>query len=464
MNRKRLILLTTLSLIIITLACLLINSRFKDPHVHAGDTPAYLAAAHNLARHGVFSEVIAPKPSPHVGREPGYALFLAALISSGTSLGNFDPACIQAAAACDRAIFRDAQYANVALALSAALLLCLTAWRITGWIWSGVIAFAYLMLNAQAFSWRHYLVSDYLAIWLVALVAATTVFWLKGKQRPLPAAATGLALAALILTKAIYLYLLPLIALAWLIFRGRSVGGPAASLPRWTGLAFITAALPVLAWMLRNYLAVGEFVLTDSRSGIALSTREVFNHMGFKENIAAFVFWTRGFGDGLAMHLFEPYIWQPFQLDWPGGYYDLGQHRYMPWVERVVAERGLSDAEARRIVDGILLRAYADQPFGYLLSYPAVFYRGIWIDEFIVVGLPALFTALMMALRRRELAMIGVLLPGLFNLAFYPAISLNIPRYQLTALPAIALAVAWLTYVYIRHQRQTRGLWTNFKR
>jgi len=70
----------------------------------------------------------------------------------------------------------------------------------------------------------------------------------------------------------------------------------------------------------------------------------------------------------------------------------------------------------------------------------------------------------MMALRRRELAMIGVLLPGLFNLAFYPAISLNIPRYQLTALPAIALAVAWLTYVYIRHQRQTRGLWTNFKR
>jgi hypothetical protein len=34
---------------------------------------------------------------------------------------------------------------------------------------------------------------------------------------------------------------------------------------------------------------------------------------------------------------------------------------------------------------------------------------------------------------------------GWFNLLFYPLISLNIPRYQLTALPCLALAtgLAW---------------------
>lgn len=73
-----------------------------------------------------------------------------------------------------------------------------------------------------------------------------------------------------------------------------------------------------------------------------------------------------------------------------------------------------------------------------------VFYRGIWIDEFILLGLPALAWMWIGALRRGHLLLALLLSIGFFNLLFYPLVSLNIPRYQMTAVPVIALAVGVL--------------------
>lgn len=161
------------------LASLGLNARFKDPRPAEGDSPAYLIAAHNLARHGVFSEQ--PDASqPGVGREPAYAAFLAVLMRLPTGLSAFEPSCLADRARCPPATYRAAVWANLVLALAASLALGLAALRLTGGApWAGVLAALYLALNSSALSGRHYVMSDHFALLLVALAATQTVRLLR---------------------------------------------------------------------------------------------------------------------------------------------------------------------------------------------------------------------------------------------------------------------------------------------
>ena len=72
---------------------LALHARFKAP-VISGDSADYLMAAYNLAQHGVFSQAAQDMPSPGLGREPGYGVFLAALMRAGTPLADFTPRCL----------------------------------------------------------------------------------------------------------------------------------------------------------------------------------------------------------------------------------------------------------------------------------------------------------------------------------------------------------------------------------
>lgn len=418
------------------LSFLLFGLRFRHPWPADGDTPAYLLGAWSLARFGIY----APNADaiPAIGREPGYAVLLSLLMRWGTALASFSPACLASNDACPRTLYRPAQVANVILTLSAAAIVGPVARSLTGWRWALPIAFGYIAVNATALSWRHFLVSDHLALVLVAIVVHALS---RLAARPAVPAAflAGASLAVLIFVKAAFLYLALLLSLPVGLF---VLAKRRALVPAW--LAFSVGwALPVLLWMLRNRLVGGSFVFTDLRSGIALSTREVFNHMSMIDVLIAFVYWTRAFGDGLARSLFGAERVAMFELDNPDGYYMVGQFRYEPWVAAVMAERGVDQSEAVRIVNRDLLRMFLERPCGYLLSMPALVWRGLWIDEFIVVGLPSLVWASWRSSAEGNFEVVAALLPGLFNILFYPAVSLNIPRYQMTAVPSLAVATAW---------------------
>ena len=70
-------------------------------------------------------------------------------------------------------------------------------------------------------------------------------------------------------------------------------------------------------------------------------------------------------------------------------------------------------------------------------------WRGLWIDEFVVLGFPALCLGTLWALRRRALGWLAAFGLGWFSLLGYAAVSLNVPRYQIPAVPVLALAAAW---------------------
>lgn len=170
--------LPALVLVLGLLASVGLNTRFKDPRPAEGDSPAYLIAAHNLASHGLFSEQ--PDASaPGVGREPAYAVFLAALMRVSPELAAFEPSCLADRARCPPATYRAAAWANLVFALAAALALGLAALRLTGAPWAGVLAALYLALNSSALSGRHYVMSDHFALLIAALAAAQTVRLLR---------------------------------------------------------------------------------------------------------------------------------------------------------------------------------------------------------------------------------------------------------------------------------------------
>ncbi len=425
-------------------ASLGVNARLKDRPLLGGDLPDYLMQAWNLTQHGLLTQDTAAAPRAVLGREPGYPLLLAALMRT-TALGGFQPACLAQPELCPRAMFRPALAAAIGMALAAAAALGWAAFRLTGWRWAGVVGFGYIALNAQMWSWRHFPQSDYLGLLLACGLAALAAEWALHQGRHW-AVATGLCLGGLILVKAAFLGLLPPLLLAWAWLRWRRP----LLLPRHAGLVLALAALPPALWLWRNGVQTGSFALTDARSGIALSTREVFDHMGLGDWLCAWVFWTRGFGDDLARVIFPATVWQPFMIDALGGYYDVGQHRYPGLVQAVMAARGLPLDAAQAVVDRDMLGAILAHPFGYLASLAPLFWRGVWIDEFVLLGLPGLVLLGRWAWRKGpgqgRPPWLVALLPGVFNLLFYPAVSLNIPRYQVTALPALGLGAAWAAW------------------
>jgi 4-amino-4-deoxy-L-arabinose transferase-like glycosyltransferase len=437
-DRRRLPFLLGLALA----AMLGFGSTLKPPHAESGDAPDYLNAAYHLRHHLTFAESWDSGPvAPAVGREPGYAVLLAGLMLVDRGLGAFTPACLQSGQPCPPEVsYRAAQWANPALAAAAALALQ-GATRLLGGTPLAATAAALLVLgNVEMMKSRHYVLSDYLALFLVALTMLALAWALAAPARPRRWASAGLALAALTLTKAVFLPLAGLGLLgAALRLAGRLAGGRRGGAGAL--LAFALAfALPVGGWMARNAAVGGEFALTQARSGIALSTREVFNHLSLEQYLCAWVYWTRGFGDGMARHRFPPEVWQPFEIDRPGGFYDLGQNRYLPRVAELAASRNLEPRAARAAADRELVDAILERPLAHLAATLPVFWRGLWIDEFIVFTLPALVWATVRGVRRRQAGLLALLGLGWFNLLAYALASLNIPRYQITALPALALA------------------------
>jgi hypothetical protein len=406
-----------------------------------GDVPEYLATAYHIVHDHLYSgRKLSRPPEPALGREPAYPLMLAGLMVADPAFARFGPQCIAADDACPALTYRAASLANLVLIEAAGLAMFLLGRLVCGAPAGGLMAAAYLLLNAHVNKGWADLMSDRLALALVAFaMLVLAAAWRGG--RAWQWALTGGVFALLTLTKALFL---PFCVLVWVA--AAAIGLWRSATRRRSLLATGSAALVYLAlvggWAVRNEAVSGELRLTDSRSGIALSTREVFDGMTPVQYAAAFVYWTRGFGPGLARRMFAPDTVAPFDLDRPGGFYDRGQNGYGRAVRAVMTADNVEYWAAVRVVDATIVHAILTHWAAYLATMPPLIYRGFWGDDFIVLGLPCLIVAVWRAWRQGDWLLILLLGTGVFNLLAYAAVSLNIPRYQMTAVPALALAVA----------------------
>jgi hypothetical protein len=405
------------------------------------DSRQYAWTAWHMLHDGVFSQ--APKAGPvpsALGREPGFPLYLSLMLRVVPGLDGVRPECLSKAQGCGFKAWRPALFLNgVLIALTGGgvfLLIHALGWgRLPAWLGGG-----HVWLNGEAAEIRHYVLSDDLAMFLsISLSLALVWAWQKGGWRWI---VTGMAAAALSLTKAIFLWLvIPAIAAAVLIIAWRGIIRrlPIKAHCLMIALFTIAYAVPVGGWMARNHDVGGITSISAGRTATALSTREVFNHMTPAQYGAAFIYWTRAMGDSLARRLFPESVWGPFEMGRDTGFYKVGQYRLDPKIAALAQKKGISNARAEKEMAGTMIREILNRPLIHIATTIPLIWRGIWIDEFIIFSFPALLW-LFFAKACRDPPLFLALLPGGFSLVFYAAVSLNIPRYQLSAIPALAIA------------------------
>lgn len=436
-----------LALIVVT-----VSAGVRKFPLPADDAVHYLSYARTLYMTGQFAATPAgPSADASPGREPLYSVVVAGVARIVPGLGRTLEGCWPLREDCKGGL-RALAFVNAALLAIAAVVVLATVLELGGAPVAALIAGGYLALNLQMQAALVHTYSDFLAVALVAVVSLAMARAMKQPGSVARWLLLGIAVGLLVLTKHIFLpYAVLLLAVlgASALVRVRTAGWRAV-VPA-VMVAAMLAAL-VGGWALRNIAHFGA--ATDSRGAVALSTREVFDEMGVRENLAAIVMWTRGPGNRLARLWFPEEVTRLFNQKLPEGYYVRGQLTNSERrLARIEAEQGVTRAvahtKAMRVVAGEIAARWP----GYLLSMPALFWRGLWFDEFIVIGLPLLGMALWRAARDRHWVLLAALSPGLFSLLAYPAVSLNIPRYQFTAVATLAIATGLMAAALLERWR-----------
>ena len=424
--------------------CLIWMGTLKETqHPDYADANQYIGIAANLAKFGTANEGLHATEEtikPGIGREPGYPLLLSLVFQLDDSLEHISADCLYAKG-CGTSPYVLAKWTNRILIVAAGFAMFFTVRHITGSPFAAVMGGMHIWLNHQAHKNHDHVISDPLALFLASLLVFSIV-WAWKKKNPLCWIFPALTFVWLAFTKAIYIYFLPIAFFLGILFVILSKGNWRSSFAKLM-IFMIIAATPIAMWMGRNHDITDRYQFTDSRGGIALSTRVVFNDMDLTDYLAAFTYWTRGAGDGWAEKLFPTDVVKPFGWYEEDGYYLRGQLGFGKRVADLIESRGLTGVEAQDAAEQELKDAILSHPIKHIVTTLPLIYRGIWIDEFAVITFPTFIVLLVFALRRRNALLIAVLLPSLFSMVFYAAFSLNLARYQMTALPGLSIAFAY---------------------
>ena len=158
--------------------------------------------------------------------------------------------------------------------------------RLTGSPWLAGGAFLLTAQNGQLLTSVDRFYTEPHAATLLILTAFFA-FRMFHRRRPADGVWLGLVLAALVLTKVVFVYLWIFSALAFVALDALS-----RRIDRSTAVlvtVFLASHLvPVGAWMARNHSAVGEFTVVNGRQTGVLVAREAYNSMRDDEFAAAF--------------------------------------------------------------------------------------------------------------------------------------------------------------------------------
>ncbi|MTI09483.1 hypothetical protein [Curvivirga aplysinae] len=442
----------------------LMAARSKMAHPDRNDSMQYISAAHNLSAYGIYSQSLAGKKeniNPGIGREPGFPFVMAQIYSLG--LGDIEQAtmtCLRSQEGCGVQPYKAVQWLNRIFFALAGIAVFWLSLSFFSSLKLATIAGSSVWLNIKMQSSMDQIISDPLALVLVCgftLLAAKTLVTKSHKKKILLAVTTGFSLSFLILTKAIFMYFFYLsciILIGYLIaLKIDKVQIKKFTLP---ALVFvITSALLPALWINRNGEISGHYKLTDMREGIALSARNIFHDMTLPEYFTSFVYWIPGSGDSFARRFIPEEHWIRFDLSNPDGFFRKGHGDFSTNVQRLIEEDNVSPEEARQKWTDELKRQILSNPVTHALTTIPLFYRGILRDIFIPLSLPGMIFLIFWAFRNRQMILLAVLSPAFFSLVFYPLVSLNVSRYQITAAPAFAMGLVFF-FVMIHEWKKKR--------
>ena len=160
----------------------------------------------------------------------------------------------------------------------------------TGTKW---LAYATLLLTTQSTELLYSADSFYTEVPAAALMVTTSALALLKitRRRPIYSVLLGLALAALVLTKTIFVYLWIIVALVFVVSDLSKKRFDQSSVAL-VSLFLVAHFIPLGLWMARNYAMSGDFSLVSKRPAVeAWSIRASYNEMREDEFTAGFSYY-----------------------------------------------------------------------------------------------------------------------------------------------------------------------------
>ena len=372
---------------------------------------------------------------------------------------------------------------NVAFLVAGAAVAFLLVHRLTGSVWLGSGALLLTAQNGQLLvSVDRFYTEPHTAT--LVILTALLAFRMSHRRRVTDGLLLGLTLAALVLTKVVFVYLWIFIALAF-------VASDALShrLDRSTAVllsVFLASHfLLVGAWMVRNHAAVGSFVVAEGREAGVSRLREAYHGMRDDEFAAAFWYYlpvTRNHLDRLGISAASVERVHPSS---PNSFRSQGRRNRgrtaadtrdallsEPWqhlkISLLLAWRGVFLAR------GVSGPSAPDRDLGYSPQTGALRLADTWglplWPRWGIPFSPTLSTALHLVgflsllvapawfwLAHRRFDVVLMVLPALYCHAVYAAATHFIPRYADPETPLRSVATMLLVFLVVFAARRRRA-------
>ena len=417
-----------------------------EPRSVEADARHNLTMAYNHFKYGVVSDLRSDSPDviPTYRREPLYSLVLSGVLEAIADpqtttiycLSKPEPACIP--------LQLKLQWFNLGLLLALTLTTFLAGRVILGdnfapYLASLLVGFAPGLTEAINNFYTE------LAAAIPLLILATFLYLCVTRRNWRPyAVGAGSAFAALMLTKAVFLYFGAVLLLAFVVYAWQQYSWQ----PLKMAVTILLIAYAIAGiWMTRNYLNFGTFKISG-RGGEVLAIRAKFSEMSWTEYRASFLAYTPNYGKPLLKRWFAPQDYARFDRANPEGFYRSTKNR--------INAMRLEDDEARvfqqqKIDDSLKLESIAKIKQNWVkhLALTATFaYRGSFIKMFAensavpvrLVYILSLFIVLYLALKHQDIGIIFFLLPALFSYGIHAFASHYISRFSVPLIPCLAIA------------------------
>ena len=232
-------------MVVVVLLCALgaiAVQRDISDNVPFADEVEYVLMAHNFYHRGVLSldRETDGAATPSAYREPGYPAFLAGFMALDPRLSAISIDCLTRRDTACAANYSWAKQANVGLLLVTGLIVWLVCWKLAGRVWIAHIGLLLCLANLELHEYATYLVSDFLALVLIA--AGSLALYVAGTNVDSKwGLVAGVLLGLLVLTKAAFMFLAPVV-LAVLVIHAVGAESRAAASIRATGGGFCDRA------------------------------------------------------------------------------------------------------------------------------------------------------------------------------------------------------------------------------
>ena len=429
-----------------------------QPRSVESDARHNLAMAYNNFKYGVVSDLRTDSPDvvPTYRREPLYSFLLSGVLeaiadpqtTTHDCLSLPEPPCVP--------LQLKLQWFNLGLLLALTLTTFLAGRVILGDNFAPYLA---CLLVGFAPGLTEAINNFYteLAAAIPLTILATFLYLCVTRRNWQPyAGGAGVAFAALMLTKAVFLYFGAVLVLAFIVYAWQQHS--------WQPLKMAAVVLLIAyaiagIWMTRNYIHFNTFKISG-RGGEVLAIRAKFSEMSWSEYRASFLAYTPNYGKPLLKRWFAPEDYARFDRANPEGFYRSTKNR--------ISAMRLGDDEAKvfqqqEIDDSLKQESIAKIKQNWVkhLALTATFaYRGSFIKMFAensavpvrLIYIISMFVVLCLALKHQDIGILFFILPALFSYSIHAFASHYISRFSVPLIPCLAIAFT-LLILQIRQRR-----------